>query len=318
MCVILICDRSRPTPEMVKASWAANDHGGGAAWLDFEGSGKSRRRVVRWEKGLSEDEMADRCATLPIPFIAHFRIASQGGRSMDLTHPFPLEPSVSLRWEGGSCAEGVLFHNGNWSDWKKTMLDAAVRFGKRLPSGVWSDSRALAFLATTIGEGFLEFIEGQRICVFTPQPDGFGGDYTLNLYGWWPTRIPGDEAEGGGILPSNESWKPRGKGNYYTTPPASMAGGGKGPGGNPTVAPFRSNQAGEGQTQTPAASVTGPRLLPSGTSLAPALQASGVLPSRLGKAGSKLRRRVEKAAAAEQRKLDAALRKGTLPSSILH
>lgn len=318
MCVILICDRSRPTPEMVKESWDSNSHGGGVAWLDFEGSGKHRRRVVRWEKGLNEKEIADRCATLPIPFVAHFRVASSGGKTMDLTHPFPLDPGVSLAWEGGFSERGVLFHNGNWGDWKKTMMDSVVRAGLRIPTGSWSDSRAMAFLAAHHGEGILEFIEGNRMCVFSPAPDGFGGEHTLNLYGWWPVRIPGEAAEGGGILPSNDSWRPR-KG-YHTTPPASMAGGGgKSSGGNSTVAPFRRQTTeGEATSQETALSPVSVHLLPSATSSADEAQALGVLPSRLGKAGSKLRRRVEKAAMAEERKLSEALRKGTLPSSTRH
>ncbi len=243
MCIILVCDRSRPTEAIVKASWDKNDHGGGVAWQeDVPGRKKSDpgKRVVRWAKGLNLEEMQKYAKELPFPFIMHFRIASVGGRTLDLTHPFPLEPEVNLDWEGSS-EEGVLFHNGHWAKWDDIMLDAVFkspRLDVKLPCGSWSDSRAMTFLAYHFGWGSLEFIRGSRMVIMTPDPEG------IYFFGDWSCRIPGEPKEGGGVLPSNDGWKPKGfhqpgPRSPYTTPPASMAGGGVAKGGGTNPGPVK-------------------------------------------------------------------------------
>jgi hypothetical protein len=233
MCVILICDRdSRPTEEMVRQCWLRNSDGGGVAYhTKVDGL-----PVVKWEKNLSEEEMVQKCATLPLPFIAHFRITSVGSTCGDLTHPFPLDDTQHLAWEGET-DRGVLFHNGTWSSWKTLLMDATFRsgLGRKLPPGTWSDTRAMAYLAEHFGWGILEMID-EKIVVMAPPVDA--NDDGIYIFGSWPKRIPGPVKEGGGILASNDSWKPwmfqqgqTGSGpgrmvaGYHTTPPASMAGG---------------------------------------------------------------------------------------------
>jgi hypothetical protein len=298
MCVILVCDETRPSPEAVAESWRANSHGGGVAWLDQTGP----RPLVRWRKALKLDEMSIYCADLPLPFIAHFRVASVGGHSLELTHPFPVTPTAELDLEGAT--EGaVLFHNGTWREWREPLWTLGIQ-RQGLPWGPWSDSRAMAVLAAEIGESALELVEGwQRICTFSPQPDvQFGLPYTLNLYGDWPNR------EDDGLLASNGSWKPRASeagwrqnGQAYVwTPP--------GAGGPAAAAPFPGHQA---ATTSPEAHTEAVIETPKAV--------SALLPGRLESKGArKLRRRAEKAAAAEERRLQEALRKGTPPTAAVN
>lgn len=205
---------------MVKAGWEANDHGGGIAWRE-EGDDQH----VYFSKGLTLEEMIIHCAEKPLPYIAHFRIASCGGRSPELTHPFPITPEVSLDLEGR--APAVLFHNGHWGNWKNVLVDMALKTGYELPANEpWSDSRVMAFAAARVGLGFLSLIE-ERIAVLTPK-----SFYVLGT-GWKTIN---------GIHCSNDSFdryifkhggnsivRGRGEGHQsFTTPPASMGGGSDG------------------------------------------------------------------------------------------
>lgn len=159
MCVIAVVEKSRPSFNMVSQMWHQNDHGAGIAWRE-EG-------LVKWRKGLNLEEMHNLCATLPLPYIAHFRIASVGGRRASLTHPFAIEDhDLALKLDGQTKG-GVLFHNGTWSDWKKLSLESAARFAVKVPQGHWSDSRAMAWLCKLYSPGILDFLD-EKTVVFTP------------------------------------------------------------------------------------------------------------------------------------------------------
>src|SRR5262245_58722778 len=114
VCVILVVRTNRPSEQMVEKAWNWNDHGGGVAWIAEE----KGKKIVRWRKNLTEGEMQDACRTLPLPYVAHFRIASQGGRNPELCHPFPVVRTVPTALEGKT-SSGVLFHNGTWSMWRE-------------------------------------------------------------------------------------------------------------------------------------------------------------------------------------------------------
>lgn len=155
MCVIMISSEERPTDEMVKGAWETNDAGGGIAWRE-DGS-------VRWIKGVMDfQEMADLIKTTPMPFIAHFRIPSNGGKRQDLCHPFPIDKKVPLMLKGRTKGN-VLFHNGHWGKWKETMLESVIKSGVPIPTGKWSDTRAMAFTASIYGIGVLEFIDEKAV-----------------------------------------------------------------------------------------------------------------------------------------------------------
>lgn len=161
MCVIAVVDEKRPTEEMVERMYAANPNGAGVAWREEE--------HVRWEKGLDVKGAVELCATVPLPYIAHFRIPSCGGDLPELTHPFTINKSASTAL-AGKTKDHVLFHNGHWTDWKRMCLETAMRFAAKLPAGKWSDSRAMAWLAHFYGVEFLDMIE-EKIVAFGPRPE---------------------------------------------------------------------------------------------------------------------------------------------------
>lgn len=163
---------------MVKKMWEDNPHGGGVAWRK---DGK-----VHWQKGLSLEEMQDRCKNLPMPYVAHFRVASVGGIRPILTHPFAVEDfDKSLALEGET--EGsVIFHNGHWGEWRNFTLQTACEFGMKLPDGRWSDSRAMAWLAGLYGYSLLEILD-QKIALMSPTSLEFilGTDGWVKVDGLW-------------------------------------------------------------------------------------------------------------------------------------
>jgi len=166
MCVILICEKKKPSREILEKCEIANPDGGGLAWRE---SG-----MILWKKGLTADEIADIIQRIPLPFVIHFRLATVGGKIPALCHPFPVSFSSSTFLTGK--AKKVLFHNGHYLGWKEDMKNTIFKKNQKLPFGPWSDSRALAYLTASWGEGYLDLLE-EKICVFSPSK--------IKLWGIW-------------------------------------------------------------------------------------------------------------------------------------
>lgn len=225
---------TRPTEEQVKKGYDANSAGGGVAWRELNEEGDP---VVHWKKGLNLDEMVALSQTLPTPFVQHFRIPSVGGLCDELCHPFPIEPEVSLDLEGVTKGY-VLFHNGHWSKWKDTIWSTALSNKLPVPSGKWSDSRGMAWLAAHFDLGILSLLD-EKTVAFGPT------NYEITEGGGWKhIEVEGKKA----FWASNDHWNTsytvvrgrdwrkvddEGEGTcgsfYHTTPPASMAGKAGGP-----------------------------------------------------------------------------------------
>jgi hypothetical protein len=97
-------------------------------------------------------------------------------------------------------ADAVLFHNGHWNDWKdvclKTILNKRVKF----PAGLWSDSRAVAWLIKQDGKGILSLIEGMnRFAILSPKG--------IERWGDWKTVE--------GVVCSNDYWEKKVWQNNY-------------------------------------------------------------------------------------------------------
>ena len=192
MCVIVIARTTRPAENMIEACYEANNAGAGIAWRD---GGK-----VKWSKGLTVGEIQDLCKTVPLPYVAHFRIPTCGGPTKEMCHPFPIDPRTTLQLKGST--EGfVLFHNGHWADYKKVAFESAVKGKIKIPPGRWSDSRAMAWVASLYGLGALDFID-EKVCAFGPNQ----GDLQIYGNGWSTTEE--------GLLVSNEFWKAR-RGTFH-------------------------------------------------------------------------------------------------------
>lgn len=158
--MIAVVNQKRPTEDMVRAMFEANDAGGGIAWRE--------NGLVKWEKGLDVEGIVEMCLSLPLPYVAHFRIPTEGGRVPELTHPFPIEKTVSLELKGQTKGS-VLFHNGHWGQWRGFVMDTLVKpnVNVKLPDGTWSDTRAMAWVASIYGTSILNFIN-EKAVVFGP------------------------------------------------------------------------------------------------------------------------------------------------------
>lgn len=177
MCVIAIIDEHRPTEEMINKMWERNAHGAGIAWREPAKDGNGMEVV--WAKGLDLEEVTALCATVPLPYVVHFRVASSGGIRPELTHPFVISERAESHLEGRT-KNHVLFHNGDWKFWPGDCKETAIRSGVPIPTGRWSDTRAMAWLCSIYGYGFMDFIE-QKGIAFGP------GEFDLEVFngnGW--------------------------------------------------------------------------------------------------------------------------------------
>jgi hypothetical protein len=160
----------------------ANPHGGGIAWRD----GKH----VVWRKSDDVREIHRLAGIAKGEIVIHFRIASVGAVCAELRHPFPVDYRASLKARGK--AKAVLFQNGTWAGWRKS-LEFAESEGHRVPPGPMSDARAAAWLCSIYGHGFLEKCEPSRWVYFSHQETA--------LFGQWHKRH--------GISFSNLYWERR-------------------------------------------------------------------------------------------------------------
>lgn len=171
MCVIALVEGDKPslTAEAVEAMYQSNNDGAGFAW-------REGKRVF-WKKGLDMEQAIKLAEELPKPYVAHFRVASCGGVLPELTHPFSVLPSVPLKLEGDG-EHSVLFHNGHWGDWKIETFRKVTR-ETPIPSGPWSDTRAIAWLVANYGDTktLLEMI-GEKTILFGPK------GYSIQGKGW--------------------------------------------------------------------------------------------------------------------------------------
>jgi len=162
MCVIILCDKESGFPPLatLESAESLNADGGGIAWVEDN--------KVRYEKGINAKQIFELTKTIPLPAIIHFRIASIGKVNNELCHPFVINEEASTDLSG-TC-ESVLFHNGTWSEWNELCMRAVVSKGLKFPSGDWSDSRAMAWLADKFGIQILSLIDSSnKIAVLTPQ-----------------------------------------------------------------------------------------------------------------------------------------------------
>lgn len=166
MCVIILAENGRPSAKFLDQAWSMNRDGGGMCWREPDPTDPSKVQVV-WKKGLTLEEVHELNKNVPLPYVIHMRIASVdgGGIHKNLTHPFEVSEYASIALEGRT-SNPVLFHNGNWKNWEERALEAAIRSKVGVPTGRWSDSRAMAWLSHVCGYGFMNFLPEQRGLMF--------------------------------------------------------------------------------------------------------------------------------------------------------
>lgn len=193
MCIIAVAIERKLTYEEIENCFFNNPDGAGVAWSS---GGKNHLR-----KGFMDvEEFIEFYARKvnALPHVVHFRKATSGGVSPEMTHPFivDLQSPLRLTWSG---KKPLLFHNGVIQRWEDIFLRFVPdvlrelrrsRKGSYLPPGPWSDTRAAAVITAFAGEGILSFL---------------GGKYAVIDRGH--VRTYGKFVEEKGILFSNTSYK---------------------------------------------------------------------------------------------------------------
>lgn len=167
MCVIMIVqeDDKRPSKRMVDLAWNRNGHGAGIAWVEKNKKGKN---LVHWKKNLDEKEVGEMINDLPVPYVVHFRLASATLPVIpEMTHPVPISLDAPLDLEGTTDGY-VLFQNGTWKEFREEIRLTSRITGAKIPRGVWSDTRAFAWMSAIHGLGFMETFPEQRGVAFGP------------------------------------------------------------------------------------------------------------------------------------------------------
>lgn len=182
MCVIAVCDKRKLTRSEVDKMWEANPDGAGLAWVE-SGNVLVRKGLMRKADFHSAYEHVE------IQHVAHFRIATVGDKSAELTHPFEVsdESANRLRSTG---KRAVLFHNGHENGMMEQLVNHCVSRGIRIPDGEWSDSRVIAMLSATLGKNYLLLLKSKFATVSTRG-----------------IRMVGDFRREDGVLVSNLFWK---------------------------------------------------------------------------------------------------------------
>lgn len=180
MCIIIASPNGAPISAVLLADAASsNRDGGGCAWLQDD--------KIEYRKGLDAKGIAavlKKDMPKNAAHIVHFRIATVGGVREELTHPFPIGPDACLDINGN--CDKVLFHNGQFGDWKKLVIDAACASRVNIPPGPWSDSRGMAFLCAVMGKHVIGLLDSSsRYVVFDATEKA---DRRMFLWGAWPEK----------------------------------------------------------------------------------------------------------------------------------
>lgn len=143
MCLLAICDTRKLTREEFNLAWDRNPDGVGLAWADGT--------LSHFRKGLMSRHAAWKAygwVPAGAPHLVHFRLASSGGVTPVLTHPFLT--TAQTRDLARDAKAPLLFHNGVVPNWEAML--AELRRNLVVPKPPLSDTQALALLLGVYGE----------------------------------------------------------------------------------------------------------------------------------------------------------------------
>ena len=199
MCLILLAADKKPSQDILSKAWKTNSHGAGIAWVD------EKTREAHYVKGINSlDELSVYVNKTELPFVIHFRLASVGGISDELTQPFEVTPTSDLNLTG-KC-KNLLMHNGTEPDWKKCLIASGIRIPLNEGRIVepMSDSRAIAMIISNHKDlQFLYSATGKFVVI------GYRNETDQHAF-----RYFGDFTEKDGIFYSNLIWEWKGS-TYY-------------------------------------------------------------------------------------------------------
>lgn len=171
MCIIAYCRKRRLSEAEIEKCWRDNPDGAGVAWTEGQNVCyiKGMQTVNEMVYVLNDER-------IKLPYVAHFRLATSGTKSMLLTHPFLISPNSPLQIEYKGPAS-VLFHNGHWTEADEKLLTYCITHNIKIPDGIFSDSRIIAIFARYLGENFLSLISGKFVVVSPRNKIKFYGNF---------------------------------------------------------------------------------------------------------------------------------------------
>lgn len=192
-----------------------NPHGGGVAW--HEGG------AIRFERGLDDAAIwaLQQNNALTYPYLLHFRWATHGGITPQLTHPFPLGPRA-LYGELSGRAPAVLMHNGVWNGYAQYL--GRVQAPKSVIKAA-SDTAIAAYMLG-VDPDFVDQLDSipWACAVMTVDDEGA---MTLGEFGrtWTSWNDDGNRYSNLSWLPAEEWWRANGYKRSYTQPTHSWSSG---------------------------------------------------------------------------------------------
>lgn len=210
MCVIAVSSKGFkfPSLDIFKMS-NTNSDGIGITWIDTKGRANIKKGMMKLE------EFFGFYSTMPItPHIIHFRMASVGGVTQPLTHPFAIRGNevIDPILMDVKNVDLALTHNGHWSGWQDVMQTAIFGIPQIKLDGEWSDTRLMAeMLARTGVKHWGSFIPpGQRTAILTKEGQVW-------LHGQFTSLV---KTHNEGMYVSNTYWK---VGGYHTSGASALA-----------------------------------------------------------------------------------------------
>ena len=194
MCIIAAKPAGVPMPgaETLRTMWDHNDDGAGLMYVE---KGKVRiekgfMKYKSFEKALGR--LGDRLDLTATPLVLHFRIRTHGGTNPECTHPFPITDSVGALKKLQISTDVGVAHNGiihsvtprpGISDTMEYIATQLAPLKRAMPK-FYENKDARLLIQNAIGSRMVFLTKMGRL-------------YTI-----------GDFHEDGGVLYSNESYKP--------------------------------------------------------------------------------------------------------------
>jgi hypothetical protein len=188
MCVaVIVSTKTGPTDEEIRLMDEDNPHGAGLAWYDH------KRDTVRYKKGLDANGVIELLKKIPRPALLHFRWATHGSKTPELTHPFPLGPRALTDRRLSGTAEAVLIHNGVWNN-----------YGNHVPEWAKGADFSDTMIAAYVADRYPEILDEVSWCTATLHRRALnkkGEEVSGQI--WYR----GNWSKHGGNLYSNLNWK---------------------------------------------------------------------------------------------------------------
>jgi predicted glutamine amidotransferase len=178
MCVIAVSLKGKKLEEeKLRKMWNSNSHGAGIAIID------KKKNLIIVKKGLMTFEnFLNEYKKVPegIVHAIHFRLASAGGRTPQMTHPFRVDRIQIPKME--YTAKAVLFHNGTVRNHEKLFLNILPALPKKTAMKILdlediSDTFVVSLYVARLGHKVLKYFSDDRWVVMTPTQFIFYGHW---------------------------------------------------------------------------------------------------------------------------------------------